>query len=98
MATMRKFIYYPVGIVAAIAMLSVAALFAQEAEEEPADEVDTIEEIIVVAPRPGSRKRLDQELPVVGDWVTIRRFRKLQQANGKSFVPYGLDVIRAAAL
>ena len=61
MATMRKFIYYPIGIAAVIAMLLAAASFAQEAQEEQADEGDTIEEIIVVAPRPGDRKRVDQE-------------------------------------
>ena len=61
MATMRKFIYYPIGIAAAIAMLLAAASYAQEAQEEQADEGETIEEIIVVAPRPGGRKRIDQE-------------------------------------
>ena len=61
MATMRKFIYNPIGIAAAIAMLLAAASYAQEAQEEPADEGETIEEIIVVAPKPGDRKRVDRE-------------------------------------
>lgn len=61
MAAMRKFVVYRIGIATAIAMLFSAALIAQEAEDEQADEVDTIEEIIVVAPRPGGRKRVDKE-------------------------------------
>ncbi len=58
---MRNFVVYACGIAATIIALLGAAVFAQEADEEPADDGETIEEIIVFAPKPGDRKRLDQE-------------------------------------
>ena len=58
---MRNFVVYPCGIATAIVALLGAAVFAQEADEEAADDGETIEEIIVIAPKPGDRKRLDQE-------------------------------------
>jgi hypothetical protein len=39
----------------------ITAASAQQADEEPTDEMSEVEEIIVVAPRPGSRKKVDDE-------------------------------------
>ncbi len=61
MSALRNFVVYACAIAAAIVALLGAAVFAQEADEEPADDGETIEEIIVFAPKPGDRKRLDQE-------------------------------------
>ncbi len=66
MPAMRNFSVGNLGIAAAIAVLFGAAAFAQEADDEPADEApaatsEEIEEIIVIAPKPGARKRVDQE-------------------------------------
>ena len=66
MIAMRKFSVGYLGIAAAIAVLFGTAAFAQEANDEPAVEApagtsEKIDEIIVVAPKPGSRKRVDQE-------------------------------------
>ncbi len=66
MSAMRKFSVDILGIAAAIAVLFGVAAFAQEANDEPADEApaatsEEIEEIIIIAPKPGARKRLDQE-------------------------------------
>ncbi len=63
---MRRFVVYKVWLAAAIVVLSGAAVFAQEADEEPTsepptDEIEQIEEIIVVEPKPGSRRRVDRE-------------------------------------
>ena len=64
MSVMRSFAVYKFGAAAALVALFGAAAFAQQADEEPADEseaVELIEEIIVVAPKPGSRRRVDKE-------------------------------------
>jgi hypothetical protein len=61
---MRSFAVYKFGTAAALVALFGVAAFAQQADEEPADEseaVEDIEEIIVVAPKPGSRRRVDKE-------------------------------------
>jgi hypothetical protein len=79
MATLRKFVVYAIGIATAIAMLFSAALVAQEAEDEQADEVDTIEEIIVVAPRPGGRKRVDQKYEDPVRAQLLMDFYKMQE-------------------
>ncbi len=64
MSVMRSFVVYKFGTAAALVALFGAAVFAQQADEEPAnesEEVEEIEEIMVVAPKPGSRKRVDKE-------------------------------------
>ncbi len=64
MSTIRNFAVYQLGIAAAIVVLFGATVFAQEADEEPvsdSEEIEKIEEIIVVAPKPGDRRRVDQE-------------------------------------
>ena len=64
MSVMRSFAVYKFGAAAALVAFFGAAAFAQQADEEPADEseaVELIEEIIVVAPKPGSRRRVDKE-------------------------------------
>jgi hypothetical protein len=84
MAAKRKFVVYPCGIAAAIVALFGAAVFAQEADEEPADDGETIEEIIVFAPKPGDRKRLDQEYEDPVRAQLLKDFYKMQ-ADQKEF-------------
>ena len=61
MSVTRSFVLYIFGVAAAIVALFGADVFAQEADEEPADESEQIEEIIVIAPKPGDRRRVDEE-------------------------------------
>ncbi len=64
MSVTRRFVVYKFGTAAALVTLFGAAAFAQQTDEEPADEseaVESIDEIIVVAPKPGSRRRVDKE-------------------------------------
>ncbi len=61
MSVMRNFVVYPFGMAAALVALFGVAVFAQEADEEPADDSEIIEEIIVIAPKPGARRRVDKE-------------------------------------
>jgi hypothetical protein len=80
---MRKFSVDNLGIAAAIAVLFGANAFAQEANDEPADEAPTdtseeIEEIIVFAPKPGGRKRVDQEYEDPVRAQLLRDFYKMQ--------------------
>ena len=58
---MRRFLADKSVIAAAIILLSGDAAIAQEADDKPADESEDIEEIIVVEPKPGSRRRVDRE-------------------------------------
>ena len=58
---MRKFVVYKILAVAALVALFGATVFAQEVDEEPADENEVIDEIIVSGSKPGGRKRLDLE-------------------------------------
>jgi len=61
MLVMRSFIVFKFGTAAALVGLFGAAAFAQQADEQPADESEAVDEIIVVAPKPGSRRRVDKE-------------------------------------
>ncbi len=67
MSAKRSFVVYKFGTAAALVALFGAAVLAQQADEEPAieieeiEEVEEIEEIIVVAPKPGGRRRVDKE-------------------------------------
>jgi len=60
-ADVRNFIVYAFGMAVAIAALSSATVFAQEADDTQADDSEVIEEIIVFAPKPGDRRRVDEE-------------------------------------
>jgi hypothetical protein len=62
--------------IAAIVALSGGVAFAQQADEEPADESRAVDEITVVAPKPGSRKKLDS---IYEDPLTIRVRKDLEQ-------------------
>ncbi len=86
MSAMRKFSVDYLGIAAASAVLIGAVVFAQEAIDEPVDEapaatseeIEEIEEIIVFAPKPGSRKRLDPEYEDPVRAQLLRNFYKMQ--------------------
>ena len=84
MSAMRNFVVYACGIAATIVALLGAAVFAQEADEEPADDGETIEEIIVFAPKPGDRKRLDQEYEDPVRAQLLKDFYEMQ-ADQKEF-------------
>ena len=60
MSITRNFVVYRFGI-AAIVVLIGATVFAQEADDEAADSSEEIEEITVVARKPGDRRRVDPE-------------------------------------
>ncbi len=61
MSIIQNFVVYQLRIAAAIVVLIGATVFAQEADDEPASDSEGIEEIIVVAPKPGDRRSVDQE-------------------------------------
>jgi len=61
MSVMWSFVVYKFGTAAALVALFGAAAFAQQADEEPAGESEAVDEIIVVAPKPGSRRQVDKE-------------------------------------
>ncbi len=61
MSVMRSFVVYKFATAAALVALFGAAVFAQQADEEPADESEEVEEIIVSGSKPGGRKRVDVE-------------------------------------
>ncbi len=86
MSAMRNFSVYRFGIAAAVAVLFGAAVFAQEANDESADEapadtseqIEEIEEILVIAPKPGGRRRVDQEYEDPVRAQLLRDFYKMQ--------------------
>ena len=83
MPAMRNLSVDNLGIAAAIAVLFGAAAFAQEVDDEPADEApaatsEEIEEIIVIAPKPGARKRVDQEYEDPVRAQLLKDFYKMQ--------------------
>ncbi len=83
MPAMRNLSVDNLGIAAAIAVLFGAAAFAQEANDEPTDEApaatsEEIVEIIVIAPKPGSRKRVDQEYEDPVRAQLLKDFYKMQ--------------------
>ncbi len=79
MSVMRKFVLYPFGMAAALVALIGVAVPAQEADEEPADDSETIEEIIVIAPRPGARRRIDKEYEDPVRAQLLKDFYKMQE-------------------
>jgi len=59
--SIKPYFVFRCGMTAAIAVLVGTTLFAQDAVEEVSEDSETIEEIIVIAPKPGDRRRVDQE-------------------------------------
>jgi len=83
MPALRNLSVDNLGIAAAIAVLFGTAAFAQEANDEPADEApaatnEEIEEIIIIAPKPGARKRVDQEYEDPIRAQLLKDFYKMQ--------------------
>ena len=83
MPAMRNLSVDNLGIAAAIAVLFGTAAFAQEADDEPADEApaatsEEIEEIVVIAPKPGARNRVDQEYEDPVRAQLLKDFYKMQ--------------------
>ena len=61
MSAKRGLIVFRFGAAAVLVALSGAAAFAQQADQAPADEGEELDEIVVVAPKPGGRRRVDKE-------------------------------------
>jgi hypothetical protein len=63
MSMIRNFVVYRFGIAAAIVVLISASVFAQETDDEApdSDSSEEIEEITVVARKPGDRRQVDAE-------------------------------------
>jgi hypothetical protein len=59
MSALRSLHVYTFGAAAAVVALFGATVFAQETEDEQENSAEEIEEIVVVAPKPGGRKRVD---------------------------------------
>lgn len=78
MSDMRSLIVCRAGAAAALVLLFGAAAFAQEAVEEPADDSNVVDEIIVTGSKPGSRKRLDQQYEDPTRARLLKDFHKMQ--------------------
>jgi hypothetical protein len=59
MSALRSLLVYLFGAAVAVVAFFAAAASSQEADEEPAVDSGEIEEIVVVARKPGSRKKID---------------------------------------
>ena len=87
MPAMRYFSVENLGIAAAVAVFFGAVAFGQEANDEPADEapvvtseeIEELEEIIVIAPKPGARNRVDQEYEDPVRAQLLKDFYKMQE-------------------
>ena len=75
---MRSFIVCRAGAAAALVLLFGAAAFAQEADEEPAEDSKVVDEIIVMGSKPGSRKRLDEQYEDPTRARLLKDFHKMQ--------------------
>ena len=62
--------------IAALVALSGGVAFAQQADEDPADESEAVDEITVVAPKAGSRRKVDS---IYEDPLTARVRKDLAQ-------------------
>ena len=60
MSFKRQFRLLGFGVAAAALALACGSTLAQEADEEPVADDEEMEEIVVIAPKPGSRRRLDE--------------------------------------
>lgn len=78
MSVMRSFIFCKAGAAAALVLLFGAAAFAQEADEEPAEDSKVIDEIIVMGSKPGSRKQLDKQYEDPTRARLLKDFHKMQ--------------------
>jgi len=68
------------GIASALLALSGVVVFAQETdEEETADDNETIEEIIVIAPKPGDRRRVDEDYVDPAKAKLLKDFYQMQE-------------------
>lgn len=78
MSAMRSFIFCKAGAAAALVLLFGAAAFAQEADEEPAEDSTVVDEIIVMGSKPGSRKQLDEQYEDPTRARLLKDFHKMQ--------------------
>ena len=82
----RQYILLLLAIAVVFCAVIVVPVFAQEEEQEPetadapeVEEIDPMEEIIVVSPRPGSRKRVDQEYEDPVRAKLLKDFYRMQE-------------------
>lgn len=94
MAVMPNFAVYRNRVAVATVLLLGATVFAQETNDEAVgeeavvtseaiEETEAIEEIIVFAPRPGSRKRVDQEYEDPIRAKLLKDFYKMQEEEAE---------------
>ena len=79
MSIIRNFVAYQFGIAAAILVLIGASVYAQEADDEADDSNEEIEEITVVARRPGDRRRVDPEYEDPVKAKLLKDFYEMQE-------------------
>ncbi len=79
MSIIKKFVRYQIGIAAAIVVLVGATVFAQEADDEADDSSEEIEEITVVAQKPGDRRRVDREYEDPVKAQLLKDFYQMQE-------------------
>ncbi len=79
MSIIQKFIRYQSGIAAAIVVLVGATVFAQETDDEADDTSEEIEEITVVAQKPGDRRRVDREYEDPVKAQLLKDFYQMQE-------------------
>lgn len=79
MSIIQKFVKYQSGIAAAIVVLVGATVFAQEADDEADDSSEEIEEITVVAQKPGDRRRVDREYEDPVKAQLLKDFYQMQE-------------------
>ncbi len=79
MSIIRNFVVYRFAIAAAIVVLIGATVFAQEADDEAADSSKEIEEITVIARKPGDRRRVDPEYEDPVRAELLKNFYEMQE-------------------
>ena len=79
MSIIRNYVAYQFGIAAAILVLIGASVYAQEADDEADDSNEEIEEITVVARRPGDRRRVDPEYEDPVKAKLLKDFYEMQE-------------------
>lgn len=116
MSPIPGLVLYKFAIAVAISAVIAVPVFAQDAEQEPADDVaedaaetaettemEEMEEIIVVSPRPGSRRRVDADYQdparakLLKDFYRMREleeeyeWRKSAATDSSSRIKWGYD-------
>ena len=76
MTDLRSLLDTIFGTAVAVLVFYGASVFAQQADDEPVSDDEEIEEIVVVAPKPGGRKQVDD---IYTDPVRVRVLKDLHE-------------------